>query len=141
MKSAFRNYLHALFDYIAAGLVASVFKPNLGMKALKQEIVGFVETGLVLIRTEKFAAVIRKSFAEDGCFTEMRSPERRAAAQQQINARQVLRSADVLAAIPAGKIIEPEIEDEDDDTTDELLRQLSATTLDDHSIDSDSSSD
>lgn len=142
MKSAFRDYLHALFNkHIAAGLDASVFKPNLGMKALKQEIVGFVETGLALVRTEEFAAVIRKSFAEDGCFAEMRSPERRAAAQQQINARQVLRSADVIAAIPAGEIVEPKIEDEDEDITDELLRQLGTTTLDDDSSDSDCSSD
>ncbi len=49
--------------------------------------------------------------------------------------------ADVLAAIPAGEIAEPEIEDEDDNTTDELLRQLGATTFDDHSSDSDYSSD
>ena len=57
------------------------------MLELKPQMVNFVETGMNSLRSIGFAATLRNSFANDGCFAEMRSDARRNQALEIIASR------------------------------------------------------
>lgn len=76
VRSAFRDHLDALFQtHLAAGHPPTDFAPKLTMGALKPYLTGFDEKGILALKTPEMKACIRKSFANDGLFTQMRSPE------------------------------------------------------------------
>ena len=50
------------------------------MGALKPYLTSFVEKGILALKTPEMKACIQNSFAVDGCFRQMRSPEMQLAA-------------------------------------------------------------
>jgi hypothetical protein len=56
----------------------TLFQPKLTMGELKPFMVEFVKTGRQALTTPEFKATLAKAFAEDGLFTLMRSPARKA---------------------------------------------------------------
>jgi hypothetical protein len=56
-------------------LQAGLFRPKPTMGNLKPYITSFIQRGIAEISTPEMNIKIQEAFANDGCFTEIRSPE------------------------------------------------------------------
>ena len=94
--------MYKLFDdHLATpGGDAAEFHPKLTMGALKPFIVEFVETGMQACRTPEFKETIKKAFANDGRFADIRSSERQAIALAELAA---LGNAQLVVPLPEGE--------------------------------------
>jgi hypothetical protein len=82
VRSAFRDHLDKLFEvHKDKGLPLIEFSPKLTMGALKPFLTGFVQQGIQALKTPEMKLCIKTSFANDGLFAMMRSPEMQLAAQ------------------------------------------------------------
>ena len=82
VRSAFRDHLDKLFQvHKDKGLPLIEFSPKLTMGALKPFLTGFVQQGIQALKTPEMKLCIKTSFANDGLFAMMRSPEMQLAAQ------------------------------------------------------------
>lgn len=80
--AAFRDHLDGLFQlHKQKCLPLTEFSPKLTMGALKPFQTGFVQKGIFAIKTPEMKLCIKTSFANDGLFAVMRSPEMQLAAQ------------------------------------------------------------
>ena len=81
VRNGYRDHLDQLFQvHKAKGLPVIEFSPKLTMGALKPYLTSFVEKGILALKTPEMKACIQNSFAVDGCFRQMRSPEMQLAA-------------------------------------------------------------
>lgn len=82
VRAAFRDHLDTLFRiHLAEGKPPIEFSPKLTMGALKPFLTGFVEKGVLALKTPEMRTCIQNSFANDGRFALMRSPEMQQNAQ------------------------------------------------------------
>ena len=85
VRGAFRDHLDTLFQtHLAAGRPPTDFAPKLTVGTLKPYLTGLVEKGILALKTPEMKACIRKSFASDGFFTEMRSSEMQLMVQMEV---------------------------------------------------------
>ena len=76
VRGAFRDHVDILCrTRLAAGHPPTEFCPKLTMGALKPFLMDFVEKGIFALKTPEMKVCIRNSFANDGCFSQMRSSE------------------------------------------------------------------
>ena len=76
VRSGYRDHLDSLFRlHQEKGLPTVEFAPKLTMGALKPFLTGFVQRGILALKTPEMKACIQNAFAVDGCFRAMRSPE------------------------------------------------------------------
>jgi len=89
VRAAFAEHLHGLYDAYLAVVPAqdpALWRAKLTMGALKPFMTGFVECGMKAIRTEAMQATIKRAFAEDGLFQQMRGAECQAVARAELAA-------------------------------------------------------
>ena len=70
--------------HLASGALATDFSPKLTMCALKPFLTGFVQRGILALKTPEMKASIQKSFVSDGLFTTMRSDDSQLAMQMEV---------------------------------------------------------
>ena len=78
IKQSFRDYLYRQYNtWVIEGNNADEWAPKFGMDELKPNITGWVQDGIAAISTPVMKQSIRRAFANDGRFTEIRAREMR----------------------------------------------------------------
>jgi hypothetical protein len=74
IRDAFRDYLHSAFNEYLVDKPEdfALWSPDLGDKELKKHVSGWVQNGIARCKTDEMRQTIKKAFANDGCFTEIR---------------------------------------------------------------------
>ena len=67
------------------GICATYFAPKLTMGALKPFLTGFVQKGVLALKTPEMKLCVQKSFDDDGFFTIMRSDDMQLAMQLEVS--------------------------------------------------------
>jgi hypothetical protein len=86
-KTQYKLWLHQCFNqHIAAGKPAETWMPEYSMKVLKPLIVGYVEKGIMALRTPAMVEAIKDCFGKHTRLTNCRNPETVLAARGRIGA-------------------------------------------------------
>jgi hypothetical protein len=86
VRKAYRDHIDDLFQvHKQSGAPVALFSPKLTMGALKPFLTGFVQRGILALKTPEMRACIQDSFANAGFFTAMRSDEMQQAMELQAN--------------------------------------------------------
>jgi len=74
IKQSFRDFLYRQYNtWVIEGNNADEWAPKFGMGELKPNITGWVQDGIAAISTPEMKQSIRRAFANDGRFTEIRA--------------------------------------------------------------------